>query len=93
MVLYKCVVIAGSGCEDKLSLPISACKSHTASNSQVQILAFSCGLVSKPGRTISTDRKRGERPLTLVDNPRLFQKLLSNPRLLGYTGPISLGWQ
>lgn len=94
MVLYKCVVIAGSGCKDKLSLPISASKAHIASNSQVQILAFSCGLVSGPGRTVSTDRKGGERPLTLVDNPRSdFQKLLSNLRLLGHTGPTSLGWQ
>lgn len=93
MVLYKCV-IAGSGCEDQISLPISASKAQVASNSQVQILAFSCGLVSEPGRTISIDRKRGEKPLTLVDNPRSdFQKLQSNPCLLGHTGPISLGWQ
>ncbi|KAK3871116.1 hypothetical protein Pcinc_023762 [Petrolisthes cinctipes] len=35
--------------------------SQTASDNQVQLLAFSCGLATKPSGTVSTNRRRGER--------------------------------
>ena len=43
--------------------------SHIASDNQVQLLAFSCGLVPKPGGSDSTDRRRGERRLTGAYKP------------------------
>lgn len=54
------VVIAGDGSGDKLPFPIkySQCRaSQTASDNQIQLLAFAGGLATKPGGTVPTNRR------------------------------------
>ena len=54
------VVKAGGDSGDKLPLPIKCSQwrtSQTASDNQVQLLAFTCGLATKPGGTVPLTRE------------------------------------
>ena len=75
------VVTAGGGSGDKLPLPIKFSQwraSQIASDNQVQLLAFPCGLATKPGETVSTNRRRGEGGPLAPQTSRFGQMRLVN---------------
>lgn len=57
------VVMPRSGSGDKLPLLIKCVSwraSQVAFDNRIQLLAFTCGLATEPGGTVSTDRRRGK---------------------------------
>ena len=63
-------VMAGGGSGDKLPLPIKCSQwSPIASENQVQLLAFPCGLATIPSGTVSTNRRRGKKRATGASKP------------------------
>lgn len=59
--------------------------SHTASDNQVQLLAFPCGF-SEPGGSVPTDRRRGEGDYLAPYNQSLRVDEAREPWLVSHLG-------